>query len=281
MTEKIEVRVADADEVAELLRWAGTEGWNPGLGDAEAFRAADPQGFLGSFVDGRLAAGISAIRYGECFGFIGLYICHPDFRGRGLGMRVWNEGMERLAERTIGLDGVPAQQANYSAMGFNTAYTTARWSGRSQTTHPQNLEGVVPFQAAMANAVEAFDRRFFPGPRKHFLDAWLLPPHRTFLVEIGGQLRGYAVVRQCLDGYKLGPLFAEDIDIAIRLFNACHSISKGAELHLDVPDRQIQFSQFLASVGFTRGFETARMYRGAAPVIEQTGVFAITSLELG
>ncbi len=48
------------------------------------------------------AAGISAVRYGR-FGFIGLYICHPEFRGQGLGRQVWDAGMAHLAVGSSGL----------------------------------------------------------------------------------------------------------------------------------------------------------------------------------
>ena len=65
-----------------------------------------------------MVAGISAVDYGAGVGFIGLYICRPDMRGLGYGRAVWDAGMARLAKATIGLDGVPAQQANYRNIGF-------------------------------------------------------------------------------------------------------------------------------------------------------------------
>lgn len=116
------IRTLARDEVETLVDWAAAEGWNPGLGDAALFQAADPQGFIGAFVDGELSAGISAVAYGDDFGFIGLYICRPDRRGQGHGKAVWDAGMARLGKRTIGLDGVVEQQANYRSMGFAPAY---------------------------------------------------------------------------------------------------------------------------------------------------------------
>ncbi|TIU88228.1 MAG: GNAT family N-acetyltransferase, partial [Mesorhizobium sp.] len=71
------IRTLTASEVETLVDWAAGEGWNPGLGDAAAFRTADPDGFIGAFVDGEMVAGISAVAYGPGFGFIGLYICRP------------------------------------------------------------------------------------------------------------------------------------------------------------------------------------------------------------
>ena len=74
------IRTLTLAETGELVDWAAGEGWNPGRDDAPAFHAADPGGFIGAFVDGAMVAGISAVAYGDDFGFIGLYICRPDCR---------------------------------------------------------------------------------------------------------------------------------------------------------------------------------------------------------
>ena len=36
-------------EVQHAVDWAGREGWNPGVHDAECFRPTDPDGFLVGF----------------------------------------------------------------------------------------------------------------------------------------------------------------------------------------------------------------------------------------
>ena len=41
-----------ATEFDLAVEWAAREGWNPGLNDALAFRAADPAGFLVGLKDG-------------------------------------------------------------------------------------------------------------------------------------------------------------------------------------------------------------------------------------
>ena len=91
------IRTLTLPEIETLVDWAAAEGWNPGLADAAAFQAADPRGFMGAFVGAAMVAGISAVAYGEDFGFIGLYICRPDSRGEGHGKAVWEAGMARLA----------------------------------------------------------------------------------------------------------------------------------------------------------------------------------------
>ena len=273
-----ELRTLTLPEVEELVGWAALEGWNPGHGDASAFRAADPEGFIGCFVEGRFAAGISAVRYSTGFGFIGLYICHPDFRGQGLGRLVWDAGMAHLSGRVIGLDGVVEQQANYARMGFEPAYDTVRWSIERM---PALARADAACQAVGAADILAFDRSFFPETREGFLTTWLQSPRRAFVCRRQSAVAGYAVVRPCLSGHKIGPLFATDGRTAEDLLKVCLANLGGAEIHLDVPGYQEGFRYLLGRLGFKPGFKTARMYRGAPPSLQKAGVFAITTLELG
>ncbi|RCW21105.1 acetyltransferase (GNAT) family protein [Ciceribacter lividus] len=275
----VQVRVLDAAGVERLIGWANDEGWNPGLADAAAFRAADPDGFLGCFLGDELVAGISAVAYGQDFGFIGLYICRPDHRGKGYGKLVWDAGMARLGDRTIGLDGVPAQQANYARMGFVAAYNTLRWSGRP--THPQAGGNVVAVTGDLVPQVLAYDRPFFPAERDGFLRTWLEHPRHARAVLRNGSVHGYAVVRECHDGFKIGPLFADGLEDAKALVAACAAAAGGGTLHIDVPVVQEAFAEHLWALGFEEGFATKRMYRGPAPDLVMNGIFGITTLELG
>ncbi|MEI6762530.1 MAG: GNAT family N-acetyltransferase, partial [Betaproteobacteria bacterium] len=112
------IRNLSLAEVHIALDWAAAEDWNPGLQDANCFYAADPSGFWGGFLDGELIATLGAVKYGQTFGFIGLYLVKPGYRGQQYGIALWRAGMASLHGRTVGLDGVPAQQANYGRSGF-------------------------------------------------------------------------------------------------------------------------------------------------------------------
>ncbi len=269
-----EIWPLDAAEVETLVGWAEAEGWNPGIGDAAAFHAADPDGFLGAFVDGKLVAGISAVAYGASFGFIGLYICRPEFRGQGHGKAVWDAGMARLAGRTVGLDGVPEQQANYARMGFAKAYETMRLSG----IPPRVLAPVV--DALPFDELVALDRECFPEDRMAFLEAWLERPRILQAVASGGHLLGYGIVRPCFEGFKIGPLFARSGDVALTLISSL-SEAVGGPVQIDVPMTQASFYSRLTEAGMTPGFSTARMYLGPAPKVAMHQVFGTTTLELG
>lgn len=277
------IRALTASEVETLVGWAEAEGWNPGIGDAQAFRTADPGGFLGAFANGEMAAGMAAVVYDGSFGFVGLYICRPAFRGKGLGRAVWDAGLARLGSRTVGLDGVPAQQANYRAMGFNAAYATLRYAGRLGSASGQPVgEGVVvlPYDQAMRNAVAALDRLCFPAPRENFLDRWLRMPRRVLVAVCDGKVAGFGALRRCVSGCKIGPLFAQGFDAAEALFLALAVQAEG-EVSIDVPEEQQGFRATLERLGMAPGFTTARMYRGEVPRLRSDWIFGVTTLELG
>src|SRR3974377_417318 len=124
------VRTMPPEEVTLAVDWAAAEGWNPGLTDAPCFAAAAPDGFLLGELAGAPAAILSVGNYYDRFSFLGFYIVRPDLRGRRLGLRIWQAGITRAGSRTIGLDGVVAQQDNYRKSGFVFAYKNIRYGGR-------------------------------------------------------------------------------------------------------------------------------------------------------
>lgn len=269
-------------ERAELdwaIEMAAQEGWNPGLGDADAFYAADPEGFLIGTLDDEPVGCISAVAYGETFGFIGLYIVRPDFRGRGYGYRLWEAGMERLAGRNVGLDGVVEQQGNYRRSGFNLAYRNVRYRFEDTADLPVD---VIPIDAGWAETLGLYERALFPAPRPDFLRAWLtVPDASAFAVVEDDRLRGWGLIRPSREGSKIGPLFAEDGETAERLFRALASTRLLGGVYLDVPEPNPAAVALAERYGMTRVFETARMYTGPAPDVDLSRIFGVTTFELG
>ena len=51
---RYDIGFLDMEGIRTAAEWARREGWNPGLKDAEAFAAQDPEGFLGLKVDGAI-----------------------------------------------------------------------------------------------------------------------------------------------------------------------------------------------------------------------------------
>ena len=277
------IRTLRPDEVAQTIELAVREGWNPGLHDAACFAAADPEGFIGAEVDGRLVGCISAVRYGSGFGFIGLYIVVPEWRGHGIGWRMWQQAVQRLQGRLVGLDGVPAQQANYRKSGFRLAWQNMRYAGVAAASTGKAEPGIVPLAQVDAAAVRASDARVFPAPREAFLRAWCTMPDATALACVeAGRLAGWGVIRRCREGHKIAPLVADTPAVAERLYAAlCARVNAGDAVFLDVPLPQADAVALATRHGLRGVFETARMYTGVAPPCALHEVYGITSFELG
>lgn len=274
------IRMLSLGELTDLIDWAAAEGWNPGLEDAAMFQAADPEGFIGAFVGNEMAAAISAVAYGDDFGFIGLYICRPEMRGKGYGKAVWAAGMARLAGRTIGLDGVAEQRANYESKGFKPIYETIRYSGRPMgLTIGAKRSRIVTAQ--LVPDIIRYDALCFPAPRRSFMMGWLKPPHHALAVVSSQGTTGYAVVRPCRSGFKVGPLFADDTETALTLLLDLAGACEGGDLHIDVPATKVDFIEALDAAGFSPTFATTRMYKGPLPALAANRIFGTTTLELG
>ncbi len=267
-----------------MLDWAADEGWNPGLDDAAAFRAADQSGFFVTELDGAVVAAISVVNHHPNFAFLGLYLCRPEYRGRGLGYALWTYALDHAGPRTVGLDGVAAQQANYAKSGFVRTGATARFEGA--LFEAPSVAGLRPF-AADTDLVQVskLDTESNGFARPAFLSAWLTHPtetRKTVVHEAGGEVKGAATARLCRDGCKVGPVIAPDLETALGLVLAAAKAVGSNQLIVDVPDTQPAFQTRLTELGCVSTFETARMYRGTPPKpARPETLFGIATMELG
>jgi GNAT superfamily N-acetyltransferase len=277
----LRVRTMRPDEIPLAVEWAAAEGWNPGLADAACFAVPDREGFFIGEIDGEPAATISVVNYGASFAFLGFYIVRPDLRGRGIGLRIWQDAIAHAGARVIGLDGVVAQQANYRKSGFVLAYANIRYGGIVAATAAPNVDvvalGDVPF--AM---VEAYDATVFPAPRPTFLRAWIdTPGHLGRALIRDGGLAAWGVIRPCLRGWKIGPLAADNRASAEAVLSALIGSMGGGEIFLDVPAINRDAVALAQDLGLAPVFETARMYTGEIPQLRLERVFGVTTFELG
>ena len=274
------IRTADQRGIETAVKFAAAEGWNPGRHDAACFYEADPEGFLVGALGEEIVSTISAVRYGSVYGFVGLYIVTPEHRGKGLGYALWREAMHRLERiRTIGLDGVLAQQANYAKSGFAIAHRNIRYECKGGGTVPS---GVLPIAKVPFDRLLAFDTQCFSTPREVFLRAWISQPDAFGYAAVDASgVYGYGIIRPCLQGYKIGPLFAESESVAATVFSALAAHASDGPLYLDVPDVNVHALALARRHSMTPCFETARMYRGPQPATPMNKIYGISTFELG
>ena len=270
-----------ASELSIAIDWAEKEGWGPGLHDASLFYLADPNGFFVAEVDDEIVAVGSAVNYDNNYAFCGLYIVAPAHRGKGYGLALTKHRLAYCAQRNVGIDGVLENEKIYQRIGYISYYQNRRYQ-----FHAQQLKYTIPHVTAIGSqdhpAIFEYDRHCFPATRKTFLQAWINQKNgKALLYKKDGKVQGYAVRRRTKEGHKIGPLFADNQQIAKQLLTAIQSDIEGDLVFLDVPENNPVAITLTESLNSQVVFTTARMYQKGLPDIDHNKVFAITTFELG
>lgn len=271
----------DAADVNIATQWAAKEGWNPGIHDANSFYRADPHGFFMGKLHDKVIATASAVAYDDSFGFFGLFIVAPEYRQQGYGLQLTTACLDYLNERCVGLDGVVNMVDRYERLDYKAAHENTRYCLKTIPTMPQHPQ-VTPITHEHFNDLCAYDRLHFPAPRTNFLNAWFKQANAHALVYLDkDKVAGYGVIRQCHEGYRIGPLFANTPEIARALFETmCAKVSTGP-VYIDVPRPNQDAIDLTQAYNMIATFTTIRMYRQGFPQLRLAHIYGITSLELG
>ena len=282
----------ETEDIPAVTTWARQEGFAPGLGDVAIYRHTDRQGIWVGWLGNERIGCITGVRYNAAYGFIGLYLVRPPWRGRGYGLQLWRHALEHLQDLAcIGVEAAPDRADDYASWGFQPASATVRWQAISDGEPAASPEPGGPWQllegaAIPPNAVQWFDAQREPSPRPHFLAQWL--NHRAgtvlALVDAQGNCHGFGRIRPCLrhrgEGWRIGPLMAETPEAAVQLLQGLLLRHAGVVL-IDAPAANAQAATVLEGQGFSPISETLRMYRGAAPAVSLQDVYGLACLELG
>lgn len=275
------------EEVVQLVEWAAQEGWNPGLHDADSFWMTDPDGFMAIDVDGQMAGAGCAFYHGPQYGFMGLFIMRPEFRGQGLGRTLWYARRDKLRSRlsaggSIGMDAVTNMIPFYAEGGFEVFARHCRFTLPAESISAETNPAVVALTAADLAEVQTLDRHGFACAREKYLGAWTSQPDAHWLGLQGSHgLEGYCVLRPCRSGWKIGPLFASGKDQARQLFLACVAQAQSGPMFIDVPDNNPAAWSLCEEFQMEQVFECTRMYFGPAPQLDHAWIYGVTSLEAG
>ncbi|ODN42763.1 GNAT family N-acetyltransferase [Piscirickettsia litoralis] len=270
-------------EVQIAIDWARKEGWNPGLNDAKCFYLSDSHGFFKGELDGEIIAVGSAVIYDSHFAFCGLYIVKEEFRGKNYGFPLTKARLDYVGDRLVGLDGVLEKISTYEKIGYKNVYCNARFELlepiKQEIPENSNIINIakVPLQQLLD-----YDRECFPAYREQFLKFWINQAGAfSYAYMDNNQLQGYIVMRPCYQGYKIGPLFADDFDQAEALFLAACSQAESFPIYLDIPLPNDAAKKLVDKYKMKQVFATNRMYKNGQPDINLNKVFGITTFELG
>lgn len=279
--EDVVIRRAEPDEIPVFVEWAGKEGWNPGLHDGGCHYAVDPDGWFVAASGEEIVGTIALTNYDDSFSFGGFFIVKEEFRHTGIGWKLWTSAIIHAGNRNLGIDGVFEMQDRYAEnSGFEFAYRNIRWEGTASGSPQDELTRTDNFSFA---EIADYDTLHFPARRESFLKRWLDMPDSTSLAYpgAGGEIAGYGTIRRCMNGHKIGPLFADTPEIAEKILEGLTSTISGETFFFDTPEINDEAVKMAESRNMTEVFGTARMYTREMPRLPLENIFGVTSFELG
>lgn len=176
---------------------------------------------------------VISFTYPNKAGWVGFFIMEAEFRGRGLGAKLFKAALESFKQSKveyIGLDGVEEQVPTYGRRGFVTTgrinlYTHEPASLEEGSTTPALEDGVevVDIRHVDARALGDLDLAH-TGLARHVLwtDALFDRPDAYGFAVISSttkEVKGLVLVRDCEHGRRVGPLLAADSDQATVLLH--------------------------------------------------------------
>ena len=288
------IRPARASDIPEIVRWARSEEFAPGFGDVDIYRNTDKQGVWMGWVDSTPVGCIAGVKYNNIYGFIGLYIVRPEYRGQGYGHRLWEQALRHLQDvKCVGLEAASHLITNYAEWGFKTSSQTIRWQlfnaedglSAQAVLDPQDLN-IVSGPEIPLEAIKKYDSEREFTARPHFLSQWLEHPSGKViaLIDKYNHCHGFARIRPCLlpagEGWRIGPILADSPVLAKVLILNLLNEHKGVIL-IDSPERNHNAQSLLSSLGFREISATTRMYKGSHKAVLTKDVYGLACLELG
>ena len=210
---------------------------------------------------------------------------HSDFRNTGIGRKLWHFRRDMLLSRlkpnsSIGMDGVLDMQPFYQKGGFNIAYRDERYEFLSKEFKFSNHISTIELNDF--DDIVEYDIKHFCFSRSKFLNGWLfMPESNAIKYKKGNEILGYAVIRKAESGFKIGPLFANNVEIAEELLISCLSAYPNQSVFLDIPTTNNDAVSLVKKYGGKYVFECARMYYGKVPNAPVKNIYGITTFELG
>ncbi|WP_133405510.1 GNAT family N-acetyltransferase [Parashewanella tropica] len=288
MREDLVFREASQDEISQLFDGIISEGWNPGIHDIHTYPDCESTHFLVALHQNQPVSFISYIIYQQHYAFVGCYLVpDPKQRGKGFGLAIVNhlhDKLKNLGVSLIGVDGVVAQCDNYAKKGLIDAYLHRQFYYQVQGN--ETVEESVSLSCPDIAILAAFESKFVPEPRLPFWQTWAVnDPSKKFacIHDSYRELSGFACLRKAVNGYRVGPIYAESVDEAKELLHGL-AVQVPAEsiLYIDIPEGNPAGFHFIQQAELTENqFDCMRMYLGKPPQLEVKGIFGVCTLEMG
>jgi len=229
-------------------------------------------------LDGERVVGtILTTRYGNDCATINMVIVAESMRGRGLGRKLMQAGLDAAGGMACRLIATEEGLPLYKKLGFREAGIVLQHQGICpEIAAPADVEWAT---SGDLSAVAALDREAF-GADRGMLLSYLQNVGRFAVLRRGGVPTGYSCLRNFGRGRVIGPVVAENADDAQRLIRFLMAECTGTFVRVDVTTASL--SPWLAEHGLAHvGGGTAMQRGGESNPTPRARTFALANQAFG
>jgi GNAT superfamily N-acetyltransferase len=257
-------------------------GWNQGAADWRMF--LDFGTAYGVRAQGRVVATAAWLPYERC-AWISMVLVTAAQRRRGLATRLLHRCIADVTAAGLVsvLDATPAGRTVYAPLGFIEAWGFARFASERRVVRPaETSTAIEPIADDAWSALCAYDTTVFGNDRSQILARMrgrLRPAN--LVARRGGRIVGMLLGRDGRTASHLGPLIAEDDEVAKALLASALSGIRGT-VYVDIADAKAGVRTFLEATGFSMQRPFTRMLLGRDRSFDDvTRTYAVTGPEFG
>ena len=263
-------RLLQAADVPAAQRLRELAHWNQTSADWLNLLAIEPQGCFAAEVNGLVIGTATTTRFlpssgPGSFGWVGMVLVDPSFRGRGTGSTLLRRALDylhRCGVETVKLDATPMGRAVYLKHGFQDECNLERWAGRASSI-PAPECAIAPLRAADLAAVAAYDAVAFGADRRSILQAWFQSwPETAVAAWEGPRLAGYALARRGTNYFHAGPIVCDKPETGRALVARVFQSIAGQPMILDFFTENAWVRELAKQAGLTHQRPLVRMCQG-------------------
>lgn len=203
--------------------------------------------------------------FGENFATIGMVITSPRLQAQGAGRRLMGTIFARVGNRDLRLNATAEGYRLYRSLDFEPICRIFQHQGRAIVPVDDiALQAQVrPLREGDHGRIAELDRAAYGADRSRVIAA-LLERSTGVVFERSGEVVGFALARRFGRGTVIGPIVAEDDEMAIALTAPHVEEHAGTFLRVDTAFEEGAFGQYLENAGMPAFDTVTTMKKGAA-----------------
>mgnify|MGYP000318106289 CR=1 FL=1 len=239
--------------------------WNQVMADWELLLRLSSGGAFVATYNGKGVGTVVTIEYEDLGSWIGMVLVNPTYRGRGIGTHLLKAALAYAQPKgPVLLDATALGQPLYHSLGFQVVGKVARLElVVPPSTINVETENISPLQGKHLGQLITYDQHKIQFNRAALIeDLFQREPGYAFVAYQQHQIVGYALGRAGSQFHHIGPLVADNREVAQALLGHVFAKTPQRAMIIDVPTNRENWYAYLLQQGFTLQRSFIRMCLG-------------------